>query len=200
MANEEHLKRLKEAIEKKNIEIWNKWLAENPEKAPDLRKANLCDADLSGEILRGADFFKANLRGANLRGADLCDANLRGADLSGADLTKAGLAFANLRKADLIKANLRGADLIKANLRRADLCDADLSRAILRGADLTKAGLIETNLYGAYFEAVIGLPSQIRSARNWKKAFYGPEMLKSLGLPPDHNEKLRKEIEEKQQQ
>nr|WP_023893005.1 pentapeptide repeat-containing protein [Salmonella enterica]ETB89635.1 hypothetical protein CFSAN004343_03520 [Salmonella enterica subsp. enterica serovar Give var. 15 str. CFSAN004343] len=52
----------------------------------DLRGANLCDANLCGADLRGANLCDANLRGADLRGANLCDANLRGADLYGADL------------------------------------------------------------------------------------------------------------------
>jgi uncharacterized lipoprotein YddW (UPF0748 family) len=43
---------------------------------------------------------------------------------------------------------------------------------------------------------VTALPSQIRSARNWGKAFYGPEMLMGLGLPPDHNDRLKKVLDE----
>ncbi|ELZ6795810.1 pentapeptide repeat-containing protein, partial [Salmonella enterica] len=35
-------------------------------------RANLCDANLRGANLRGANLCDANLRGANLRGADLC--------------------------------------------------------------------------------------------------------------------------------
>ncbi|EAU6245000.1 pentapeptide repeat-containing protein [Salmonella enterica subsp. enterica serovar Typhimurium] len=64
-------------------------------------RANLCDANLCGADLRGADLCDANLCGADLRGADLCDANLCGADLCGA----------NLRGADLYGADLYGADL-----------------------------------------------------------------------------------------
>lgn len=67
----------------------------------DLRKAHLCDANLS----------HADLRGANLLLADLYKADLCGADLSGADL----------RETNLLKANLSGANLRLANLRRAKL-------------------------------------------------------------------------------
>ncbi|EIK0703556.1 pentapeptide repeat-containing protein, partial [Salmonella enterica] len=42
-------------------------------------RSNLCDANLRGADLRGANLCDANLRGADLRGANLCDANLRGA-------------------------------------------------------------------------------------------------------------------------
>ncbi|EHX9519282.1 pentapeptide repeat-containing protein [Salmonella enterica] len=91
-----------------------------------MRGANLCDADL----------FGANLRGANLRGANLCDADLRGANLCDADLRGANLCDADLFGADLCDADLRGADLRGANLRGANLCDADLRGANLRGANL----------------------------------------------------------------
>ncbi|EAQ1554697.1 pentapeptide repeat-containing protein [Salmonella enterica] len=81
-------------------------------------RANLCDANLCGADLRGADLCDANLCGADLCGADLCDANLCGADLRGADLCDA-----NLCGADLCGANLRGADLYGADLYGADLPD-----------------------------------------------------------------------------
>ncbi|EDB5291244.1 pentapeptide repeat-containing protein, partial [Salmonella enterica subsp. enterica serovar Corvallis] len=91
-----------------------------------LRGADLCDANLRG----------ANLRGADLRGANLCDANLRGANLRGADLRGANLCGANLRGADLRGANLCGANLCDANLCGANLCGANLCDANLCGADL----------------------------------------------------------------
>jgi len=53
MANEEHLKILKQGVER-----WNKWRLEN---AKDAIRPDLIGADLSG----------ANLRGAYLSGADL---------------------------------------------------------------------------------------------------------------------------------
>ncbi|EAX3926668.1 pentapeptide repeat-containing protein [Salmonella enterica] len=107
-------------------------------------RANLCDANLRGANLRGANLCDANLRGANLRGADLCDANLRGANLRGADLRGANLCDANLRGANLRGADLRGANLCGANLRGADLRGANL-----RGANLCGANLRGANLCGA---------------------------------------------------
>ncbi|EBD3326977.1 pentapeptide repeat-containing protein [Salmonella enterica] len=99
-------------------------------------RANLCDANLCGADLRGANLCDANLRGADLRGANLCDANLCGADLRGANLCDA-----NLRGADLRGADLRGANLCDANLCDTNLCDANLCDTNLRGADLYGADL-----------------------------------------------------------
>ncbi|EAT2049121.1 pentapeptide repeat-containing protein [Salmonella enterica] len=94
-------------------------------------RANLCDANLCGADLRGANLCDANLCGADLRGANLCDANLRGADLRGANLCDANLCGANL-----CDANLCGANLCDTNLCDANLCDTNLRGADLYGADL----------------------------------------------------------------
>ena len=76
-----------------------------------------------------------------------------------------------------------------------DLTQASLRKTVLKDANLNKATLFEADLRGADLTEVMELkPSQIKSAKNWKKAFYGPEMLKSLGLPLDHNERLKKEL------
>jgi uncharacterized protein YjbI with pentapeptide repeats len=110
---------------------------------------------------------KLDLYQANLEGADLRIANLGGANLSGADLFGA-----NLFRADLSGANLNVADLFEANLGGADL----------RGADLTYVRDLKI--------------AQIKSAKFREKAFYDLETLISLGLPLDHNERLRKETAE----
>ena len=84
MANEEHLKILKQGVE-----AWNEWREKNPQITPDLSKANLYKADLSV-----ADLTGANLSAAKLIKADLSKANLYKADLHGADLYKADLTGA----------------------------------------------------------------------------------------------------------
>ncbi|EGO6347041.1 pentapeptide repeat-containing protein [Salmonella enterica] len=99
-------------------------------------RANLCDANLCGADLRGANLCDANLCGADLRGANLCDANLCGADLRGANLCDANLCGANLCDANLCGANLCDANLCDTNLCDANLCDTNLRGADLYGADL----------------------------------------------------------------
>jgi len=123
MANEEHLKILKQGVE-----VWNKWRGENPDIKPNLIKADLIDANLSG-----ADLSEADLSGADFSGALLSEANLHGAKLSWAYLTMA----------DLSRADLRYVDLFGANLSRADRRKADLD-----GADLERTNLVETKLEG----------------------------------------------------
>jgi len=103
MANEKHLKILKQGVEK-----WNEW-----------RKAN---RDILIVDLSGADCHDANFGKANLSWAYLVEANLRGANLSEANLSKAQLS-----SADLTGANLSGADLTGALVGFTVFANVDLS-------------------------------------------------------------------------
>ena len=108
------------------------------------------------------------------QGPDLRGANLKDADFKECDLRKAKLQFANLYKADLRGANLEDAELEGANLQWADLQWA--------------------NLRGTRFNSE---PSgKLKDALNWELAFYSEDMLKALNLPEDHNERVRKKLEE----
>jgi uncharacterized protein YjbI with pentapeptide repeats len=138
MANEEHLKRLREAIAAQNIAAWNKWREER-HIIP---------------LLDGAD-----LRGANLENADLKDADLREASLIEANLTGADLEKAFLSRADLWGANLR-----EANLRRATFWEANLSRAVLTGAK----GLSQGQIKAAKTDKDTKLPPGLQRPKHWE--------------------------------
>jgi len=99
---------------------------------------------------------------------------------------------------------LVGANLAGADLRGADMTDAPMNRMITNSrADekpedivLMRAVLTHANLLGA-----VGLrSSDITTCIDWQLAFYDSDMLKQLGLPPDHNEKLQKQMEAELQQ
>lgn len=136
MANEEHLKILRQGVE-----VWNQWRKDNPKIKPDFNRAILNETNLSG---------------ANFSGADCEGVNLYRADLSGANLTMAILSRANLREANLREANLKGAilnetilsktNLMRTNLREANLSGASLKEAIFQGAILNRTNLSRMNL------------------------------------------------------
>ncbi len=151
-----------------------------------LSYADLISANLSNAYLRYADLSNAYLISADLRDTYLSNAYLRYADLSYAYLSYAYLSNANLSNANLLSADLISADLSNANLLSADLISADLSYAYLRDADLSNAdlsnanlscaNLSNANLSSAYLIEAKNLTSpQIKSARNWEKAFYKGE-------------------------
>ncbi len=90
-------------------------------------------------------------------------------------------------RTDLVEANLQGAFLVEAKLQGAKLSEANLRGAYLDGA----------NLRGATLVGAKGLTaSQVKKAKNWKLAFYNKDFLKKLGLPPDHNEKVKEKLAE----
>jgi uncharacterized protein YjbI with pentapeptide repeats len=174
VADEEHVKILKQGVEVWNAWRHDQWRHGHKGLRPDLISANLSGANLIRADLRGADLSDANLSGANLGGAhlagadliraDLKDANLIGAVLHGANLIGVFLYGANLIRADLrgtnlirahlIHANLNGAVLHGANLIGVFLYGANLIRADLRGTNLIRAHLIHANLNGAVLRGV----------------------------------------------
>lgn len=156
MANEGHLK-----IIKQGVEVWNNWRKNNPRIKPDLKESNLCEANLMMANLREANLYRTNLRKANLKvaklnGADLRESDLResklimahleGADLSGAKLIRANLNGAKFIKAKLTKALLNKAQIIQADFQYADLFEVNFNRAFLLGTNLS-----DSNLEGANF-------------------------------------------------
>ncbi len=53
------------------------------------------------------------------------------------------------------------------------------------------------NLQGANLFLVRGLNvPQVSQAENWELALYSGDSLKKLGLPPDHNERVKKKLAE----
>ena len=134
MADDVHLRKLKEGVT-----AWNIWRPTDPR----------FQADLTGADLKGADLTDVDLTGANLSGGSLTDANLSYAILSGATLKGADLTGADLTGAKLPGANLMRANLSHADLKGADLTDANLSYAVLSGANLTAASLGKAVFTGA---------------------------------------------------
>jgi uncharacterized protein YjbI with pentapeptide repeats len=154
-----------------------KWRADNPGAVPNLSRAYLRNADLSGGDLNNANLADADLSGAvmvdtnlsyvDLRDAIAVEANLAGADLTSVFGTNTNFSGANLQGADFrnglfdganfVHANLAGVNFGKASLMGADLTDANLARANFweadfRGARLTRADLSGASLSYANFD------------------------------------------------
>ena len=87
MADEEHLKILKEGVK-----VWNAWRRDNIYEIPDLY-----GADLRGLDLTYVHFMRTNHGEADLSGAVLRKAFMVGAYLHGANLEEAVLEGADMR-------------------------------------------------------------------------------------------------------
>lgn len=134
---------------------------------------------------------------ANLRGEDLSTkpstwtATAETSQVTGADLAGARLSKGDLRNAFLVNADLSDADLRNAKLNGADLRGANLSHADLTGATLQDANLQDAVVRGATFgDDTIGV-RRVRQAANWLLAHYGQTALTALGLPLDHESRLK---------
>ncbi len=65
------------------------------------------------------------------------------------------------------------------------------------GKEGKKADLARANLRGAKLGEARGLTVyQVKQAKDWNLAFYTPSFLKKLGLPPDHNERVKEKLAE----
>lgn len=195
MANEEHLKILKQGVR-----AWNKWRLESPDIRPGLRCADLRFLNLSNTNFSHADLISANLSGTKLRGANLSGADLSGANLSGADLRSAILrsAFlsrtlfmgADLGRTVLIDAHFSGALLSGANFSAADLSGTIFSNMSIQDVDLTNTILNATVFVGIYLFSAKGLgsvrhkgPSTISIERIYEFGGQVPEaFLRGCGL------------------
>ena len=168
MANSEHERRLREAVQAKDV-----------------------GADLSGCDLSGILFSSIRIAGAVLRGADMQRADLSGGYFRGCDLREANCAKSRITTSDFREANLAGADLSAADwtgavLTGANLAGANLSRAKLVKARLEEADLTGANLNGTDLRGVQGLmPEQFDSAKNGDKAILDERTLTSLRLCGD---------------
>lgn len=162
MANEEHLKIIKQGVKAWNaLQDPHALRGENPRElsGADLREAwlngallvdaNLDNADLGLARLQRANLLRADIRDARLVQTDMDEANLSHVDFSRSDLRGADLNGSNLFMANFSDANLRGANIVHADFTGADLSRTDLSKADLRGTTFHGTNLEEANFSGA---------------------------------------------------
>ncbi len=127
----------------------------------------------------------------------ILEAHRKWVESEGKEGKKADLARANLQVAFLFEANLEGANLNEANLQDALLLDANLEGANLAEANLKGADLLGAQLKGVNLQSATNLTaSDVKRAENWELAFYSDDFLKKLGLPPDHNERVKEKLAE----
>ncbi|MCB2193127.1 MAG: toll/interleukin-1 receptor domain-containing protein [Deltaproteobacteria bacterium] len=178
MANQEHVKILKQGVE-----VWNRWREENPDIRPDLTEADMRKGDF-----KKADFHRVNFTGASFEDSDLSEADFFMvtaifAIFNNTDLSGSNLNHANLQEAELDGADLSGADLIFTNFNQSSLLDASFNRAIF---GWTSLGLLDfsrvTGLDSAIHEgpSILGIDSILKSKGEIPESF-----LRGCGLPED---------------
>ena len=94
----------------------------------DLRLAHLCDADLSGAVMRGTNMHKARISGADLSDARLSGASLQAVTAVEVNFSNANLCGCDLRFARLNRANLDGTLVTWATGNGREVCSLEASR------------------------------------------------------------------------
>lgn len=204
MANEWHLKWLKEGVQNWNLR--RKRVKFTPDLAgvrffgllpPDFRE----DTKISAKTSRY--FEKIDLSGANLEGADLSDLNFRKASFAGANLSGAALRKTNFTGAKFDGANLTDADLSRSTLNNASFIQPVLSGAIIDGASVlgtlfvsADIALNNKNLEGqdrakVYMNMEIYRRSELKSATS---ASVVGSKVRSLPSPDDKTGKNKYEV------
>jgi hypothetical protein len=120
MADKHHLDKLNEGVS-----AWNQWREEHPEILPDLRKA-----DLRGAVLSGVDLRRTNLDRADLRNARLCSVLLNSASLYQTNLSEARLRYARLYKTIFKETIFQHTNFHQASLLDTKFLDVDLKETI----------------------------------------------------------------------
>jgi uncharacterized protein YjbI with pentapeptide repeats len=162
--------------------------------------------DLHGHYLSACDLAGANLSGANLRNVTVGAKDLRSCDLAGADVYHAFLEEAKVlpEQAKLTRnwIHARWSPAILAELRLPPnhndiLSDQgqnslayDLHDRDLKGSDFTQTILDRVDVAGSDFSDAITPPGTALSTKNWLLARWPTDVLQSVRLPKDHNDRV----------
>jgi len=143
-----------------NRDLWAEFRAKQPKVRPDLRGANLDEANLVGDF-SGVLFDGAFLKGAylpyQLNGASFIKASMRNAWLNGSPGVRAEVDRRNaiFRDAHMTDCKMMHANFDGADFSGADLRGARFDGALLRGANLTRTNLLDARFEGASLERAI---------------------------------------------
>ncbi|MDB9458194.1 pentapeptide repeat-containing protein [Dolichospermum circinale CS-545/17] len=139
-----------------------------------------------------SNFRKANLYQAQFQNARLNHIDFQETNLIDANLQKASLEQAKFQKAHLYKANLEESTIKGANFQGADLEDTKFKDAIMCGDVFDQATSSRKYICANFIEAKNLTAEQVKSAKNWEKACYDPELRIKLGLRPDNPDDCQK--------
>ena len=177
MANQEHLKRLKNS----SVEEWNKWREDNPDIEINLSNADLRHLNLSGINFSKVVLANANLEFSCLKNSSIDSANLNEVILNNADMSNSTLAHSKLINALLNRVDLRKTSLMYTNFQLATLAEANFLEATFINTNFHLANLTQANLESA---SLIGrVPNQgldaFRQANIRQAIFYAANLHKA---------------------
>ena len=164
-------------------------------------RAKLNWADLSGAVLRLANFENATMIGTKLLNAELTEAHFHSAHLQGADLSQANLERATLIGTHLMQTNLSGANLTQADLRCSVMSETNLEKAILKNCSVYGAAVWRVRLDRAKqseLDTSPRTPTQIEEGI-FCDSLELAQILDSISTKPQLYEKLKQRFQDEEQ-
>ena len=158
-------------------------------------------ADLSGAVLRLANFENATMIGTKLLNAELTSAHFHSAHLQGADLSQANLERATLIGTHLMQTNLSGANLTQADLRCSVMSETNLEKAILKNCSVYGAAVWRVRLNRAKqseLDTSPRTPTQIEEGI-FCDSLELAQILDSISTKPQLYEKLKQRFQDEEQ-
>lgn len=183
MANEEHLKILKQGAQ-----VWNRWREDNPEIKPDLSEARLKRLYLEGVNLSFSDLSKAFIHGCVFASADFKEVRMVQTLFN-----KVILIEANIELTFIVSTNFNNSFLERANLAHIQLIGSRFYDTELKGADFSDSLMAVNTFSNIDLSLAKGLesithfkPSSIDIDTLYKSAGKIPEeFLRGCGVPDD---------------
>lgn len=173
MANQEHLKILKQGVK-----VWNDWRQENGTAFVDLSGANLNGIDLSYANFAIGNFQNIQLNNANLFAVNFFLAALNGGNLANSHLSRADFENAFLVDVDFTAANLGSVNFNYAHLSRANFTNSEIIYTIFADNDLSEVkGLDNVRHMGP---STIGIDTLYKSGGRIPESF-----LRGCGVPDE---------------
>lgn len=185
MANEDHLKILKQGVE-----VWNLWREANAAIVPDLSGETLLGLNLNAINLASSDLTAVNFGGGTAV-SDVVRAAMSGADFIAGRRVRADdyEHLSTLAKMDcsLLGADLREASLLGTNFDWVDLSGSDLSEAHAHSASFMQSNLSDASLEKAHlvmtsFRNADLRGAQLAGARIANVTFAGLDLSETTGL------------------
>jgi uncharacterized protein YjbI with pentapeptide repeats len=164
-------------------------------------RASLSQADLSGAVLRSANFEQATMIGTKLLNAELTEAHFHSAHLQGADLSQANLERATLIATHLMQTKFSGANLTQADLRYSVMCETNLEQAILKNCLVYGSAVWRVRLDLAQqseLDTSPRTPTQIEEGI-FSDSLELAQILDSISTNPQLYKKLKQRFQDEQQ-
>ncbi len=164
-------------------------------------RAKLSWANLSGAVLRLANFENATMIGTKLLNAELTSADFHSAHLQGADLSQANLERVTLIGTHLMQTNLSGANLTQADLRCSVMSETNLEKAILKNCSVYGTAVWRVRLDRAKqseLDTSPRTPTQIEEGI-FCDSLELAQILDSISTKPQLYEKLKQRFQDEEQ-